>query len=39
MYITAKGRAFYVDQWARYRELYPDVDAPEPQRAGAVAHG
>jgi hypothetical protein len=37
MHITADGRALYHDQWARYRELYPDVEAPEPARGGAVA--
>jgi hypothetical protein len=37
MHITADGRALYHDQWARYRELYPDVQAPEPARGGAVA--
>jgi len=31
MHITANGRALYHDQWARYRELYPDVDAPHPR--------
>jgi hypothetical protein len=35
MHITANGRALYHDQWARYRELYPDVDAPDPARVGA----
>jgi hypothetical protein len=34
--ITANGRALYESEWARYRELYPEVaDAPEPARAGA----
>ncbi len=28
--ITAAGRALYERDWNRYRELYPDVDAPEP---------
>jgi len=37
MYITANGRALYYDQWSRYRELFPDVEAPEPARGGAVA--
>jgi hypothetical protein len=30
MHITAAGRALYEFEWARCRELYPDVDAPEP---------
>ena len=37
--ITTAGRALYEREWARYRELYPDVHAPEPQRAGVVPHG
>jgi hypothetical protein len=28
--LTPDGRAFYEREWARYRELYPEVDAPEP---------
>jgi hypothetical protein len=36
LFITANGRALYHDQWARYRELYPDVEAPEPARATAA---
>jgi len=28
--ITAAGRALYEREWACYRELYPDVDAPQP---------
>lgn len=28
--LTPYGRAYYEREWARYRELYPDVDAPEP---------
>jgi hypothetical protein len=47
LYITANGRALYHDQWTRYRELYPDIDAPEPAPATdlraasewALAHG
>jgi hypothetical protein len=30
-YITAFGRAYYEQEWQRYRELYPDVEAPEPK--------
>jgi hypothetical protein len=37
--ITTAGRALYEREWARYRELYPDVHTPEPQRAGVVPHG
>ena len=33
MHITANGRALYHDQWSRYREMYPDVEAAEPKRA------
>ena len=29
--ITAAGRAYYEQEWASYRELYPDVDAPAPE--------
>jgi hypothetical protein len=32
MVITAAGRDLYEREWARYRELYPDVEAPEPMR-------
>ena len=34
MHITANGRALYHDQWARYRELYPDVEATTAAGAG-----
>lgn len=34
--ITANGRALYDQEWARYRELYPDVEAPEPQPAATT---
>ena len=35
MWITAAGRALYEREWARYRELYPDVvEALEPSRVG-----
>lgn len=30
MMITAFGKEYYRENWARYRELYPDVQAPEP---------
>jgi hypothetical protein len=30
LHITAADRALYEHEWARYRELYPDVEAPEP---------
>jgi hypothetical protein len=35
MVMTDAGRALYEREWARYRELYPDIEAPEPARAGA----
>ena len=28
--LTPFGEEFYRDNWQRYRELYPEVDAPEP---------
>jgi len=28
--LTAFGEQFYRDNWRQYRELYPEVDAPEP---------
>lgn len=36
LFITAEGRALYASEWARYRELYPDVDAPEPPSCGPL---
>jgi hypothetical protein len=30
--LTPFGRAYYEQEWAFYRKLYPDVDAPEPSR-------
>ncbi len=30
--ITPFGRTYYAREWARYREIYPDVDAPEPAK-------
>jgi hypothetical protein len=30
MYITAAGRELYEREWARYCELYPEVEAPPP---------
>lgn len=32
MLITEFGKEYYRENWARYRELYPDVEAPEPER-------
>ena len=32
MIITDFGKEYYRENWARYRELYPDVDAPEPEK-------
>lgn len=29
--LTDAGREFYHQNWQKYRELYPNVDAPEPQ--------
>jgi len=34
---TEAGRAHYAASWPAYRELYPEVDAPEPRAAGPVA--
>ena len=31
--ITAFGREYYRENWQRYRELYPEVDAPAPNDA------
>ncbi|MCT7984936.1 hypothetical protein NG796_16820 [Laspinema sp. A4] len=28
--ITEEGRRFYRENWQKYRELYPEVEAPEP---------
>jgi hypothetical protein len=28
--LTPFGEEYYHDNWQRYRELYPEVDAPEP---------
>lgn len=33
LYITERGRQHYRDHWRRYRELYPEVDAPAPGSA------
>lgn len=30
--ITDYGKQYYQENWQRYKEMYPDVDAPEPQR-------
>jgi hypothetical protein len=29
--ITEEGRKFYQENWQKYRELYPEVEAPEPE--------
>jgi hypothetical protein len=34
LFITANGRDLYRAEWARYRELYPDVEVPEPSPVG-----
>ena len=36
IHITGAGWVLYEREWARYRELYPDVDAPDPKRVGAA---
>jgi hypothetical protein len=28
--LTSFGEQHYKENWARYRELYPEVEAPEP---------
>lgn len=30
LYITAFGQRYYAEQWQRYRQLYPEVEAPAP---------
>jgi hypothetical protein len=30
--ITPYGRSYYEQEWARYHELYPEVEAPEPEQ-------
>jgi hypothetical protein len=30
MHITTNGRALYIDEWSRYREIFPEVEATEP---------
>jgi hypothetical protein len=30
LYITSFGETYYRREWARYRALYPGVEAPEP---------
>jgi hypothetical protein len=32
MRLTTYGRSYYEQEWARYRELYPNVDAPAPTK-------
>lgn len=32
--ITEFGKQYYRDNWQRYRELYPDVNAPKPESDG-----
>ena len=31
LHITAYGHALYEQEWARYSELYPDIEVPEPR--------
>jgi hypothetical protein len=35
--ITAAGRALYEQEWGRYRELYPHIEAPAPALMREVA--
>jgi hypothetical protein len=35
--ITDLGREYYRDNWRRYRELYPSVEAPEPDEPSSFA--
>lgn len=37
--ITPFGRQYYAREWARYRALYPDVDAPKPEAEQAEKEG
>lgn len=30
--ITEEGKQYYRNNWQRYHEMYPDIDAPEPDR-------
>lgn len=30
--ITSFGRQYYRENWQRYKEMYPDVEAPEPKK-------
>lgn len=30
LYISEFGRSYYEQNWQRYRELYPEVEAPAP---------
>jgi hypothetical protein len=30
-YVTSAGKTLYEREWVRYRDMYPDVDAPEPR--------
>ncbi len=39
IHITSAGWALYEREWARYRELYPDVEAIEPSAAAAPPVG
>lgn len=31
IYITEQGKRFYHDNWAKYKQMYPDIDAIEPK--------
>ena len=39
IHITGAGWALYEREWARYRELYPAVEAIEPSAAAAPPVG
>lgn len=36
LHITLFGRSYYEEHWQRYRQLYPDVEAPEPMQERTV---
>ncbi len=31
IHITEFGKRFYCDNWAKYKQMYPDIDAIEPK--------
>jgi hypothetical protein len=36
--ITAFGQSYYVQHWQHYRQLYPEIEAPEPGKESEVRH-